>query len=149
MSCGTLRDCAVWKEKNPWADQIPFVMFGNEDMTPLGVEFLSPLGAFPLYRVENAPIWDASEWGKPFSDTFAGGAQLFIRFARMIANKLPQGPIWVLHADADGGLLACAMAKERGAVVALSATPPGAMAAQVARMLGVDISHRDISTPEG
>lgn len=142
LSAGRLEDCRRWQERNPWSLGTPFVVFGGEDLGPLGVDFLSPLGPFPIYRVENAPPWTPDEWKRPDVATFTDGMDAFVRFVRMVAPKLPNGPCWVVCADGDEGALAVALASVRGSCVALSAAPPGVVAAVLADKLGVDISVR-------
>lgn len=151
MTAGRLEDMRNWQQANRWADGVPFIAFGADDMAPLGTAFQDarrPPDGVP-WLVENAPqeAWDA--WDRPPGYTdFGARVNVYANFARVCAAKVRPGPIWVIAAGADEGILAVSVAAERGRVVALSDGPPGVMCAHWAQTLGVDVSSRERSTVE-
>jgi hypothetical protein len=151
MLCGAAspEELGRWRAHNRWADAVPLVAFGGDDMRSFGVPFGPPAGAVP-WRVDNAPSilskgFDAAQ-DTPYTAQERDSIGRYLTAVEAVATYAPLGPTWWICAESDFGLGAIRVAATRGACVALAApgTSMGAMGAALANRLNVDVAVHDV-----
>lgn len=142
-----------WRTANRWADTIPVVTFGGDDVSdeaPHPVRFNQPCGQTP-WCVDNAPaacVYSlASLADQPLAASERGDLGRYLTAVALVAAHASPGPAWWILAESDEGMGAVRVASIHGACVALAAhgRQLGAAGAALANRLGVDVAVHDVS----
>ncbi len=139
-----------WRESNRWADSIPIVTFGGDDLDPLGTAFGARAGMTP-WRADNAPysVVRVLEMlaDQPLTTPERSSLDRYLTAVALVAAHAPPGPTWWVCAEGDQGIGAVRVAATRGACVALAAIGQqlGMAGVALANRLGVDVAMHDVS----
>jgi hypothetical protein len=127
---------AYFLERNPWASEIPLVLFGQK-----GVKILEDTsgGIFAVHGyVGDLPLYTGAD--------VAGQFQHIAKIAAIISRNAKKGPIFEIVAGASFGFLAMGAASVGRKAYAIAQETPGAPTLIMSDALGVDI---DVITPRG
>ncbi len=127
---------AYFLERNPWAAEVPLVLFGQR-----GIKILEDTrgGIFAVHGYTgDLPIYEG--------DDVAGQFQHIAKIAALISRNAKKGPIFEIVAGASFGFLAIGAASTGRKVYAIAPETPGAPTLIMSDALGVDI---DVIPPRG
>jgi len=157
LAAATPGELGQWRLQNRWAESIPLVTFGGDDLRnhsrvvssghgpPIAFGPRCASGLTP-YLVDNAPpmvhvgLRMAEE--TPYTTRERDAVGRYLSAVEAVATVLPHGPVWWIHAESDQGIGAVQVASTRGGCVALAAplSTLGPMGAALANRKSVDVA---------